>query len=95
MQGNSKGDCYVWDAASGERLAHVAAERVAAPVRACGLSEDCRHLLAVLGRGFVFRFEYLGPLAPPADGEEAGGKENSSAAAQQQGAAAAEAVAAQ
>jgi hypothetical protein len=27
----------------------------AAPVRACGLSEDCRHLLAVLGKGFVFR----------------------------------------
>ena len=28
----------------------------AAPVRACGLSEDCRHLMAVLGKGFVFRW---------------------------------------
>ncbi len=26
-------------------------------VRACGLSEDCRHLLALIGNGFVFRWE--------------------------------------
>ena len=98
-QGNSRGDCYVFDAESGERVGYVSAIRVsggwaagawpvhsfayrwqsaaaaavasttrhptpavrppsapgAAPVRACGLSEDCRHLLAVLGKGFIFR----------------------------------------
>lgn len=59
-------------------------------MRACGLSEDCRHLLAVLGKGFVFRYEYLGQLAAPADSSQDGGssgggggdgdgKENSSA----------------
>lgn len=31
--------------------------QVAAPVRACGLSEDCRHLLGAMGNGFIFRFE--------------------------------------
>ncbi|KAL4431235.1 hypothetical protein ABPG75_006491 [Micractinium tetrahymenae] len=84
--GNSKGDCFVYDSESGERVAHVSAIRVSAPVRACGLSEDCRHLMAVLGKGFVFRFEYHGPLAgaateqqdsgPTGSGEEMEGKKN-------------------
>ena len=110
LQGNSRGDCCVFDSESGERVGHVAAARIsggagsgfaqqgqngrhrsgfvlvlrkqrqrmcvpclcwsmgvahllhpacrpcAAPVRACGLSEDCRHLLAVLGKGFIFRW---------------------------------------
>lgn len=56
-------------------------DATAAPVRACGLSDDCRHLLAVLGKGFIFRFEYLGPLAPQHDASVGGsheqeGKEN-------------------
>ncbi|KAI3433327.1 hypothetical protein D9Q98_003145 [Chlorella vulgaris] len=81
--GNSKGDCFVYDAASGDRVVHVSAIRVSAPVRACGLSHDCRHLLAVLGKGFIFRFEYLGALAPQAYAALQGGaasqegKENS------------------
>ncbi|EFN59527.1 expressed protein [Chlorella variabilis] len=79
--GNSKGDCYVFDSESGDRVAHVSSIRVLAPVRACGLSDDCRHLLAVLGKGFIFRFEYLGPLAPQHDASVGGsheqeGKEN-------------------
>ena len=37
-------------------LARPACLPCAAPVRACGLSEDCRHLLAVLGKGFIFRW---------------------------------------
>lgn len=62
----------------------------AAPVRACGLAEDCRHLLAVLGKGFVFRFEALGQLAtaPAADSSQDGGgegKENDGAQQQQAG----------
>ena len=32
--------------------------QISAPVRSCGLSEDCRHLLAALGNGYIFRFEY-------------------------------------
>jgi len=32
--------------------------QISAPVRACGLSEDCRHLLGVLGNGYIFRYEY-------------------------------------
>jgi hypothetical protein len=43
--------------------------QVSAPVRACVLSEDCRHLLAVLGNGYIFRFEYHKPS--PADDESA------------------------
>ena len=44
------------------------ARQVTAPVRACGLSADCRHLLAACGNGYVFRFEYAGPALGAADG---------------------------
>ena len=30
-------------------------------MRACGLSADCRHLLAACGNGYIFRFEYARP----------------------------------
>lgn len=50
----------MYAAADGKQVAHVAAIKVSAPVRACALSADCRHLLAAVGNGFVFRFEYLG-----------------------------------
>ena len=40
--------------------AHVLGQ-ISAPVRACGLSEDCRHLLAILGNGYIFRYEYRKP----------------------------------
>lgn len=66
VQGNSKGDCFVFDTTSGERLAHVSPVRISAPVRAAGLSVDGRHLLAAIGRGFVFRFEYGGDVSPQA-----------------------------
>jgi hypothetical protein len=46
--------------------------QVAAPVRACGLSADCRHLLAACGNGYIFRFEYARP-APEAVGAAEGG----------------------
>ena len=31
---------------------------------ACALSDDCRHLLAAIGNGYVFRYEYRRPKAP-------------------------------
>lgn len=58
FQGNTTGDVYVYDTSDGKRMTHVAPIKVSAPVRACGLSPDCRHLLAVVGNGFIFRFEY-------------------------------------
>lgn len=61
VQGNTTGDVYVYDTADGKRMTHVAPIKVSAPVRACGLSPDCRHLLAVIGNGFIFRFEYRKP----------------------------------
>ena len=33
--------------------------QVTAPVRSCGISNDCRHVLSVLGNGFIFRFETI------------------------------------
>ena len=63
LQGNTTGDVYVYDTSDGKRMTHVAPIKVSAPVRACGLSPDCRHLLAVIGNGFIFRFEYRRPDA--------------------------------
>lgn len=77
LQGNSKGDCYVYDSASGARLTHVAPVRISAPVRACGLSACGRHLLAAIGKGFVFRYEYCpggaGDGSGSSDGESESG----------------------
>ncbi|KAK9805229.1 hypothetical protein WJX72_007289 [[Myrmecia] bisecta] len=70
--GNSTGDVYVYSASTGQRIAHVSPVKVSAPVRACGLSDDCRHLGAVLGNGFVFRYEYIKPEEKP---EEAAASE--------------------
>ena len=39
----------------------ICAAQVSGPVKACGISADCRHLLAVLGNGFIFRYEYRSP----------------------------------
>ena len=63
LQGNTTGDIYVFDTADGKRMAHVAPIKVSAPVKACGISSDCRHLLAAVGNGFIFRFEYRKPNA--------------------------------
>lgn len=63
FQGNTTGDVYVYNTSDGNRMTHVAPIKVSAPVRACGLSPDCRHLLAVVGNGFIFRFEYRRPNA--------------------------------
>ncbi len=59
--GNGSGSVYVLDGRSGRQVCVAAADRVEAPVRACGLSHDARHLWAVLGNGFIFRFEYVRP----------------------------------
>lgn len=52
---------YVFETASGVKIACCKAIRVSAPVRACGVSDDCRHVLAVLGNGYVFRYEFRAP----------------------------------
>ena len=53
--GNSAGDVYVYDAASGGRAAHHPAHKVGGPARAAALSEDGRHLLVVRGNGYILR----------------------------------------
>ncbi len=65
MQGTVAGDVHVYNTQTGVRVTTVDAVRVKAPVRACALSQDCRHLLSVLGNGFVFRYEYM-PNTPVA-----------------------------
>ncbi|KAK9807273.1 hypothetical protein WJX73_006418 [Symbiochloris irregularis] len=64
--GNSQGHVYIYDSSSGARMTHVAPGKVSAPVRACGLSQDCRHLLVAMGQGFIFRHEACIP-APKAE----------------------------
>lgn len=68
--GNHNATAYVYDTSTGLQAARVEAIRVQGSVRACGLSEDCRHLLMAVGSGYVFRFEYR-PAAESEDGEEA------------------------
>jgi hypothetical protein len=72
----------VYSTNSGERLGHVSAIKVSAPVRACALTDDGRHLLAAVGN-FVFRFEYLGDRQKGA-GEAEDGQENMAVDAGQQ-----------
>lgn len=50
----------------------ISVGQISAPVRACGLSEDCRHLVAVLGNGYIFRYEYR----KPSSAEEASADES-------------------
>lgn len=51
----------MYETKSGGKAACCKAIRVSAPVRACGISDDCRHVLAVLGNGYVFRYEFRAP----------------------------------
>lgn len=41
----------------GQPIARIAADNVTAPVKACALSADYRHLVAAVGKAYVFRFE--------------------------------------
>lgn len=69
--GNQAATAYVYDATTGRQMTRVEAIRVQGTVRACGLSEDCRHLVMVVGHGYVFRFE----CRPPADKETEEGED--------------------
>mmetsp|Transcript_4246 Transcript_4246/g.7218 ORF Transcript_4246/g.7218 Transcript_4246/m.7218 type:complete len:389 (-) Transcript_4246:20-1186(-) len=69
--GNANGDVYVFDAQSGERMAHMKPGRVSAPVRAAAINDDCTHVLACYGAGFVWRFEFIPPASVK---EEEGGE---------------------
>mmetsp|Transcript_40370 Transcript_40370/g.114287 ORF Transcript_40370/g.114287 Transcript_40370/m.114287 type:complete len:336 (+) Transcript_40370:195-1202(+) len=55
--GNSLGDLYIYESVTGKRLSHVEPIRVNAPMRGCCVSSDCRRVLAVLGNGFIFRYQ--------------------------------------
>ena len=45
----------------------VQAERIKnAAVRAVAISDDCTHVLATYGAGFIFRHEYIAPIHAPA-----------------------------
>ena len=47
------------------------AERIKnTPVRSCGITDDCKHVLAVYGAGFIWRYEYIAPPPEPVQIEE-------------------------
>mmetsp|Transcript_14508 Transcript_14508/g.34437 ORF Transcript_14508/g.34437 Transcript_14508/m.34437 type:complete len:419 (+) Transcript_14508:379-1635(+) len=66
--GNSVGDLYIYDTLSGDRLSHYPPMKVHAPVKAVGVSPNCRHVLLVMGNGFIFRYQYLPPAPSDSDG---------------------------
>ena len=71
--GTSSGSVLVFDTRTGVQAATVEGLRAGHTVRCCALSADCRHLLAVSGNGFIFRFEYIRPsvgAAPHCHSEE-------------------------
>jgi len=65
--GNHQAAVYVFHTATGRQVTRVEAIRVQGSVRACGLSEDCRHLVMVVGHGYVFRFEHRPQLNTEAE----------------------------
>lgn len=68
--GNHSAAAYVFDTRTGRQVTRVEAIRVQGSVKACGLSEDCRHLLMVVGHGYVFRFEQRPQSVADRDSEE-------------------------
>ncbi len=55
LPGSSSGDVYIFNSSTGHKAGHVSAIKVTGPVHSCALSDDGRHLLAVVGNGFIFR----------------------------------------
>lgn len=70
--GNHNSTAFVYETSTGLQVARVEAIRIQGSVRACGISEDCRHLLMVVGSGYLFRFE---SRLTAADSEEEDGGE--------------------
>jgi hypothetical protein len=58
VAGNPHGSSYVYEARTGQQLAVQAPFRVDGPARATAVSDDGRHLLAAVGHGYLFRYEY-------------------------------------
>lgn len=48
---------------------HALCVQISAPVQACTMSEDCRHLLAAIGNGYIFRYEYRKPTSQDSGAE--------------------------
>mmetsp|Transcript_6626 Transcript_6626/g.8993 ORF Transcript_6626/g.8993 Transcript_6626/m.8993 type:complete len:128 (+) Transcript_6626:1-384(+) len=61
VAGNAAGDLYVFDSFTGGKVCTLKHEKVSAPVRACAITDDCSHVLAVYGSGFVWRYEFIPP----------------------------------
>ncbi|KAK3240882.1 hypothetical protein CYMTET_49314 [Cymbomonas tetramitiformis] len=59
--GNNSGEVYVFNTTSGTKVANFSPTKVSDTVRACEISDDCRHVLAVFGDGFIWRYEFVDP----------------------------------
>lgn len=59
--GNLAGDVIVFESVSGKQMVCMSADRESTryAVKACALTQDCRHLLAASGNGFVSRYEFV------------------------------------
>jgi hypothetical protein len=82
--GNNMATAYVYDTRTGRQVTRVEAIRVQGCVKACGLSEDCRHLTMAVGHGYLFRFESKAPLLDKGSEEEEAGASGSDTGGQQQ-----------
>lgn len=58
--GNATGDLFVYSTLTGVRSASASQDKLSGGVKSCAVSEDCRHLLAAIGNGFLFRWAGLG-----------------------------------
>eukprot|EP00873_Tetraselmis_striata_P035696 jgi/Tetstr1/455960/TSEL_042741.t1 len=81
--GNAHGDLYIYDAASGARMAYYEHLKVSAPMKAAAVAASGYHVLTVLGNGFIFRYQYMPSRDADKDAEQAaadaGNKENATA----------------
>lgn len=68
-EGSNSGTIFLYNSYDGTQLATLSFDKVQSTVGACALSDDCCHVLAAAGRGFILRFESL-PLEAKADKPE-------------------------
>lgn len=71
--GNSQGDLYIYDTFTGARVAFYEHLKVAAPMKAAAVTAGGRHVLTVLGNGFIFRYQYMSPVEAAVEEEKEGG----------------------
>lgn len=49
---------FLYETRSGTQISHIDVDRLKGSVQCCAISNNCTHVLACLGNGFIFRFEY-------------------------------------